>query len=175
MKDMTSSKQLLRSQLRLMRDSLRPNEVDTLSDKIIAQTVQLIDWQDVQTMHIYTPLRTAHEVDTTKLISWVQKHQPLVRIATWTSGKNPESIWLDDGRAAGEQQFDVVVVPSLGFNDEQHRLGFGGGFYDRFLKSQTKLRIGLCYEFGHVNFASEAHDIVLDYIVTNQETYKSHL
>lgn len=172
MKSMANTKNLLRSQLRIMRDTLTPTEVNKLSDAITSNTIGLINWQDIQTIHIYMPLHEGNEVDTTKLASWIQKHHPLIRIASWTAGQNPEPIWLDNGKNTGDEQFDLIIVPMLGFNDERHRLGFGGGFYDRFLKTQSKLTVGFCYEFGHVNFDSEAHDVAMNYIVTDKAVYK---
>ena len=63
----------------------------------------------------------------------------------------------------------------LGFDKTGHRLGYGGGFYDKFLASQKKaLIIGLCYEFGHIktDIPHEPHDIPLQQIVTEKKVYK---
>ncbi|HEY1097168.1 MAG TPA: 5-formyltetrahydrofolate cyclo-ligase [Alphaproteobacteria bacterium] len=65
---------------------------------------------------------------------------------------------------------DAVIVPILGFNDKNFRLGRGGGYYDRTLSTlQPILTIGLGYEAQKVDFTPDGHDIPLDYIVTESQ------
>jgi 5-formyltetrahydrofolate cyclo-ligase len=71
---------------------------------------------------------------------------------------------------------DCVIVPLLGFDRERHRLGYGGGFYDRFLHSlQTNAKqkphfvgIGFWCQFVEQGLLAEAHDIRLDAIFTER-------
>ena len=64
---------------------------------------------------------------------------------------------------------DVVIVPMLGFNANGHRLGYGGGFYDRFL-SQTKaacIKIGVCHTAEPITIQNiENTDISLDFLIS---------
>lgn len=62
----------------------------------------------------------------------------------------------------------VVVVPCLGFHRDGYRLGYGGGFYDRWLAAnpQTKA-IGIAYDEGAIeDFPLESHDCKLTVIIT---------
>jgi 5-formyltetrahydrofolate cyclo-ligase len=63
---------------------------------------------------------------------------------------------------------DVLLVPLLAFDARGHRLGYGGGFYDRTLASlKTKLAIGVAYAGQEVDaLAAMPHDHPLDMIVT---------
>lgn len=62
---------------------------------------------------------------------------------------------------------DVVIVPALAFDTAGHRLGYGAGYYDRFLANCPALTIGLCYEQCLLPSVSpQAHDIPVDIIVT---------
>jgi len=63
---------------------------------------------------------------------------------------------------------DVLLVPLLAFDARGHRLGYGGGFYDRTLASlQTKLAIGVAYAGQEVDaLAAMPHDHPLDMVVT---------
>ena len=74
-------------------------------------------------------------------------------------------------------QLELVLVPLLGFDRRGHRLGFGGGYYDRsfaFLKAGARPRepllVGIAYAFQEVpQLQPAAWDIALDFIATEQE------
>ncbi|WP_165379524.1 5-formyltetrahydrofolate cyclo-ligase [Rickettsiales endosymbiont of Peranema trichophorum] len=63
---------------------------------------------------------------------------------------------------------DLIMVPLLGFTRSCHRLGYGGGFYDRTLPHYPNaVSIGVAYSFQENNdIPTEPHDIPLFYIVT---------
>lgn len=67
---------------------------------------------------------------------------------------------------------DVVVVPCVGFTRAGHRLGFGGGYYDRWLAENPHVvAVGVAWAFAEVEvatFAARAHDIALALIVTER-------
>ncbi len=68
---------------------------------------------------------------------------------------------------------DTVLVPGSVFDPHGGRLGYGGGYYDRFLsgKAPQALRIALCYEMQIVdNVPVEAHDEAIHYLVTEGRT-----
>ena len=48
-------------------------------------------------------------------------------------------------RLCGKDEIDIVAVPALAFDRDNFRLGYGGGYYDRFLKDFTGLSAGLCF------------------------------
>ncbi len=66
---------------------------------------------------------------------------------------------------------DMVIVPGVAFDRKGNRLGFGGGFYDRFLgklSDRTKL-VALAFELQLVdNVSSQSHDIAVDYLITER-------
>ena len=65
---------------------------------------------------------------------------------------------------------DVVIVPGTAFTRDGHRLGQGGGWYDRFLRSVRPdcVTIGVGYSVQLVDeLPTEPHDVVLDHIVTD--------
>jgi 5-formyltetrahydrofolate cyclo-ligase len=65
---------------------------------------------------------------------------------------------------------DVVLVPCLGFTREGFRLGYGGGFFDRWLSQHPgAMAVGLAWRVGECSFAVEAHDQALPLVVTDAE------
>lgn len=63
----------------------------------------------------------------------------------------------------------VCIVPGLGFDRYGNRLGYGGGYYDRFLSCNPVISVGFCYErccFN--NLPAEGHDIKTQFILTEK-------
>lgn len=56
---------------------------------------------------------------------------------------------------------DFILVPGLIWNDEGHRIGFGGGYYDRYLANFEGMTASVLYDFQKMDFAAEAHDIAV--------------
>ena len=61
---------------------------------------------------------------------------------------------------------DLLVVPGVIFNDKGYRTGYGGGFYDRFLKGYQGKTVSILFDeqFGEV--IVESHDMPVDYLIT---------
>ncbi len=61
---------------------------------------------------------------------------------------------------------NILLVPTLGFNQKNFRLGYGGGYYDRTLPKYKALTIGLCFAHGKgCDIEEEKHDIPLDLVI----------
>lgn len=71
-------------------------------------------------------------------------------------------------------QLSAILIPLLAFDRDLHRIGYGGGFYDRFLpRAPQALRIGLAFsEQEFEPLMQMTTDIPLDYIVTEKEILK---
>ena len=65
---------------------------------------------------------------------------------------------------------DVLLVPCVGFTEAGHRLGYGGGYYDRWLAAHPgATAIGVAWSFSRIDpaaFAAEPHDVPLTLVVT---------
>lgn len=63
---------------------------------------------------------------------------------------------------------DLILVPALAVDANGYRLGYGGGFYDRFLKSCKAFSAAVVYEgFVVDELPHDTYDVPIDYIVTN--------
>lgn len=64
---------------------------------------------------------------------------------------------------------DVVIVPGIAFDYALNRIGAGGGYYDRFLKTTNAYKIGVCFDYQIVEkIEAENHDVPMDIIVTEE-------
>lgn len=70
------------------------------------------------------------------------------------------------------QDFDLIIVPGVAFSESLHRIGYGAGYYDRFLKGKKAVTVGLFYEIQKCEFIADSCDYPLDYIITEENIYK---
>ena len=74
-----------------------------------------------------------------------------------------------------EKNFDLILMPGLAFDRNGNRIGYGGGYYDKYLSQikETSNKIVLAYDFQIVNnIENEPHDIKANYIITNNDFIK---
>ena len=73
---------------------------------------------------------------------------------------------IADGPIADDETA-LVLMPGLAFDREGHRIGYGGGFYDKFLEAEPgHPTLALCYEFQMLpHLETEEHDIPVDYVI----------
>jgi len=68
----------------------------------------------------------------------------------------------------------IAITPGVVFDKNMNRIGYGGGFYDRFFAEHPDIiRVGVCFEEQLVNgIRPQSHDIAMNYIVTDNEVWK---
>lgn len=67
------------------------------------------------------------------------------------------------------EQPDIVIVPGIAFDVRLNRIGFGGGYYDRFLEGTDAYKIGACFDYQIIeDIDAENHDVPMDIIVTEK-------
>jgi 5-formyltetrahydrofolate cyclo-ligase len=71
-------------------------------------------------------------------------------------------------------QDSVVLVPALAFNAAGHRIGFGGGYFDRFLAGFEGVSIGLAYDYQVIEpWPLAPHDRPVQFVVTESAVYRA--
>ena len=73
---------------------------------------------------------------------------------------------IADGPVADDETA-LVLMPGLAFDPQGHRIGYGGGFYDKFLaREKNHPTLALCYDFQMFpHLETEAHDIPVNYVI----------
>lgn len=176
-----------RSQI-AMRDRLSTVQKETFSQRAQAALMQQSWFAAAQVIALYSPIR--NEVATQALFD-----------SAIALGKRIAFPRIDDGRmvfvevnlqhgfclgAFGVPEpvgadvvsvcaIDLIVVPGVAFDRHGFRIGFGKGFYDQALENRplSCQLVGLGYAFQVEDFVPrEAHDVGLDWLVTDQEVIK---
>jgi len=80
----------------------------------------------------------------------------------------PKDSCLKSSRGA----INAIIVPGVCFDENGYRLGFGRGYYDKFLDGFLGAKIGVCFEeFLTSDIYPEKHDIQMDFVVTEKAIY----
>ena len=150
-------------------------------------------WDSIRSIHCFLPIKKQKEVDTLCIIRALRLRYPHIRIVISRMNAADNSLehflWEDstelrensagipepvNGHSYPADQIDLVLVPLLIFDRSGHRIGYGKGYYDRFLASCRidTLKVGLSV-FDPVDDFQEKDewDIVLDYCVTPQKVW----
>ncbi len=173
-----------RKQALQQRNSLTTDDCALLSRKLL-EGFKTLDFSNIKSVHVFLPIVSKREPDTFLMIDWLQQNHPEVEIivpkADFASGL------MSHYRYRGKEDLadnhfhipepknatitstipDMVIVPLLAFDLKGHRVGYGKGFYDRFLHHLTAQKIGLSF-FDAVTEINDVHlnDVRLDKCIT---------
>lgn len=183
-------KDIIRKKVLEVRNKLADEEVTRLSESILLNLRKNSFFND--SAHIMVYLDFKHEVRTDSIINYCLEHNKNVYIPICIpetyelcisritdmkelkSGhfgiREPMTEYI---RLADSRLIDLVLVPGVAFDSSGNRIGFGAGYYDRFMKrlKPGAVKAALAYSFQVVDMVpSDEYDIPADYIVTERGT-----
>jgi len=145
------TKQQLRKIYLAKRQQLSPEDYAELNRKLLAGFQQL-DLSGVKYLHCYLPIIAKKEPDTRLLIDWLKLKHPDIGLVYPQTNFTDHSMrhFVDDvqlvlaenmfgitepiaGNEVDVAEIDMVIVPLLAFDRQGYRVGYGKGFYDRFM------------------------------------------
>jgi 5-formyltetrahydrofolate cyclo-ligase len=181
----------LRKKYKNLRNDLTENDVDDLSLALANQVLKLDVWT-FSFYHIFLSIEEQKEVNTDYILNVLSGKDKniLISKSDFKTGDMTHFLLTDntaikknkynipepvDGIEILDNKIDVVFIPLLAFDKTGNRIGYGKGFYDRFLancKAET-IKIGLSF-FETENEIKDIFegDIKLDYCVTPEQVYK---
>ncbi len=150
------------------RKAISAEEMATKSQQIANLFFQNFDLSTIKNLHIFLPIIKNNEIDTWLIIRYLQQNFPEINIVIpkifpekselenyiFDEKSLTENHWGILEPSGGNQekilpeQIDLVIIPLLAFDKQGNRVGYGKGFYDRFLQncSPKTLKVGLCLE-----------------------------
>ena len=185
----TNVKTKYRQSILQKRNSLGPSEVSNLSNTILKNADLELSLSAIKTLGSY--FSTNNEVDLEALTEMRLKRNLLTtfpRVEPNHSmsliaprdfqklNKNKFEIFEpSDGDEINSIDHEIIIIPTVGVDQNGYRLGYGGGYYDRFLESVTQknkrpLLVGLIYDFQFIDDSiNELHDIKLDIVFSEHQ------
>ncbi len=185
-------KERLRKRVLAARMSLDRGRVEVGERAILEKVLGLEVYRRAEFVHTYVSSKE-NEVDTRALIGTCLAQGKRVAVPVVMPGTRTMAHALIDGldqlvvgpwglaqpdpAAAvwlpSEARIGLVVVPGLAFDRRGHRIGWGGGYYDRFLAQVQTIKIGLCYDELVLDcIPGEPHDVPVDMVVAETAIYQ---
>lgn len=179
-------KKELRKKLKLLRDK---TENRVLRDSIIADAFLTSDlYNKAETLLLY--YSSGSEVSTIRILRQALDDGKTVAFPVCLDSKgtmrfyiiNSENDLVDgmygikapsDGcKEFTEGENVLCVVPGLAFDKHGYRIGYGKGYYDRFLSAFRGMTVGLCYEqLVYDSLPYDIYDKQVNYLITDKKTY----
>ena len=164
-------------------------ELETLSLKLL-ERFKTLDFTNVSSLHIFLPIIEKKEPDTFLLIDWLLENHPDIKIIVPKAdfetslmthhpypgreglSKNLFNILEPVGLDIHQGHVDLVIIPMLAFDLSGFRVGYGKGFYDRFLQGVNTRKVGLCL-YPPVDSIEDVneHDVRMDLCITPDQIY----
>ncbi|MEC4112916.1 5-formyltetrahydrofolate cyclo-ligase [Myroides pelagicus] len=180
----------LRKKYKTLRDQLSEEAIDNFSLDIANQALQLPIWEKTN-YHLFLTIANKKEIDTEYLLQVLagKDKNIIISKSDFESGELTHYLLTDntrlklnnygipepiDGIQIQESQLEVVFVPLLAYDRKGNRIGYGKGFYDRFLakcKPET-IKVGLSFFCPETEITDIYEgDFPLDYCITPSKVY----
>ncbi|PRY10932.1 5-formyltetrahydrofolate cyclo-ligase [Pontibacter ummariensis] len=185
----------LRKYMLQKRRALPQEVVQQHSKRIADMFFQHFPLQAGQTVHVFLPILKNKEVNTWPIIERLRLEYPKVRVVVPVTDVeqnilthhhlSDEAVLVENNWGIPEPQnahhvpareVDIVLIPLLAFDKAGHRVGYGKGFYDRFLADcrPDVLKVGLSLEPPVENIADpNPFDVPLDAVVMPEGVWRT--
>jgi 5-formyltetrahydrofolate cyclo-ligase len=191
--DIPSEKSVLRERGLERRRALSPEEWEARSKRVVSQLETLERFRSAPLVLTYAASKD-NEVDTQPLIEALTGAGRRVAVPSVAPGRT--MIWraiagladLCPGRFGilepaercplvdANRADTVVLVPGILFSARGQRIGYGGGYFDRFLAGFPGTSIGLAFDFQICrSLPEESHDVRLDFVVCESAVHENRL
>jgi 5-formyltetrahydrofolate cyclo-ligase len=188
------TKEKIRQQMIAQRAALTRSQFWALMDDLLTQ-FQKFNWENTKCLHVFLPIAKNKEVDTFEILSFFRQHFPAIAIVVSRidfKNKTITPIYFDYentvlvknkyeipeplyGKECPIENIDTVLIPLLNFDLAGNRVGYGAGFYDRFLaqcKSDVlKIGLSLVPPIASIDDVND-FDVKLDYCITPDQTFE---
>ena len=167
-------------------------EINNSSRVIKSKLFNQFDFNNINLVHIFLPIIEKGEINTWLIVAEIFKSYNHVKILIPKIYKDKLKHYLYNSNTSLKRnhfgvyepttkveftnisEIDIIIIPLLAFDKNGNRVGYGKGYYDKFLvKCNKSLKVGICLEesISNINDANK-HDIKLDYCITPNHIYE---
>ena len=185
---MTSNteKVALRKHLLEKRDSISFDLMEIHSEKIVSKLMKTKIISEAKSIGCYYSIGS--EVQTVDLITRLLDEKKSVSLPVISNSamsfriiedimkleKNEFDIPEPKDNAIIQEKHDVILIPCVGLDNEGNRIGYGQGFYDKYLEGGNAIKIALSYSKQIVkSIPVSDNDIKMDWIITEKDVIKT--
>ena len=173
-------KDMLRAEIRRRKRAMSETEILSASWQLTQMLIATPQYQNADTVYLYLPYN--QEIRTVPILEYALAEGKRVAVPK-VYGKEMKFIYISgmadvapglwgipepvlDGPVA-ENPHALVIVPGLAFDREGNRIGYGGGYYDKFLSREREHpTVALCYGFQVVeSIGKEEWDVPVDLVL----------
>ena len=173
-------KKALRAQIRVQKRAMTIEEIEERSAKLVEKFLASDAYKNAKTVYGYLPYN--QEVRTVPMLEQALRDGKRVAVPK-CYGEEMKFIYMDDlsqvapGYANIPEPIEdgpiaddptaLVLMPGMAFDPQGHRIGYGGGFYDKFLAAEPNHpTLALCYDFQMMpHLETEEFDIPVDLVL----------
>lgn len=180
---MRLEKEEARNRIKSRLKRLDKNTKEELSNRIVDRLLSLNEVQSATNFAAYMSL--PEEVNLNRFISELMRRKLSISVPIATDNAL-KFVEIDENTEYGygrykileptfgkeKYDFDVIIVPMVSFDEERNRLGHGKGYYDRALKTNEAIKIGVAFEAQRENFICDKNDVKMDIIVTEERVIR---
>jgi 5-formyltetrahydrofolate cyclo-ligase len=186
------NKKEIRKIYQLKRESLAVKDLELRSRVIADKFFSSFNLSNIRSVHIYLPIKDKKEINTWLVIEKLRKDYPQIKIII--SRSNPSLGTMENflfteetilnvnkwgipeplsGERCVNETIDLVFVPLLAFDKKGNRVGYGKGYYDRFLTECKRdvMKVGLSLEEPVKKIDVELFDVPLTHCITPLNVY----
>ncbi len=161
-------------------------EINASSDEIIENILSTKEYIDAKSIFVYISMGS--EVSTIKLIQKAWQVNKKVAVPKVLSKAKMEFMYIDSFENLEKSKFGVlepvennralpdeatlIIVPGLVYDREKFRIGYGGGFYDRYLENAEARTFGVCFDFQLVDkLERERYDLPVERLFCGKNVF----
>ncbi|MBQ8972470.1 MAG: 5-formyltetrahydrofolate cyclo-ligase [Clostridia bacterium] len=177
------NKKALRKDMSAKKAAMTKTQIERASLRLANRLFETQAYQNAQSVYCYVSFN--QEVDTSPILRRAWRDGKRVAVPK-CYGKEMRFIWIENmnelapgfygipepvaDAPVAQDERALIIMPGLAFDREGHRVGYGGGYYDRYLEQQPNHpTVALCFDFQMLERLNvDAYDIPVDFVIVDQ-------
>jgi 5-formyltetrahydrofolate cyclo-ligase len=188
---MSAEKQAIRKQIKHLRAKIGQDKASELNSRIIANAIMTLKNYKDQIVSCYWGSSKLGEINTKPILQYLLDHDyrlcmpsmegkgymRMLEVKCLQELKEAKYGIYEPDKHAKELQPNLVITPLMGVDADGYRVGYGGGYFDRYFSKQVQaIRVGLVYEmFIFDKLPHDEYDVPINAVITEDRYLEFNL